>query len=209
MKRLSALALALLAPAAFANITPSGGLPTGVGPFIFSYDATLASDANALVGAAPTSNPVANTTPGIGAFFTIYDFAGYITGSCTGPSGWSCTVQMLGYTPTNVAPVDSGLLPNITWTHTSGADIIGSPNGVELGRFSASSIYGQTTQISYTSRTVKNSGLQAGTTAANVGFISGPRAPDAVPEPGSVGLAGLALGLLAWTSRAKKPAQQT
>jgi hypothetical protein len=196
MKRfiiLTGMALTLCAFAS-ANIIPTNTtITTGAGPFTWTYDLQLSSDQNVNSGAAPTVNPVAQTNVGQGGFLTIYDFAGYVAGSCKGPTGWTCTAQNVGFTPSDVVPIDNTAVANITWTYTSGATILGQPSGVDLGLFSAVSIYNTPTQVSYAARGIKNLGGQTGTISDNVGNTSG---PTFTPEPASLVTMGAGLGLL-------------
>lgn len=142
MKRLATLCLLALVPAlTFANIIPTGRAPQGLGPFTWVYEFQLSSDQDAENGSSPGSNPVSMLTSGLGAFVTIYDFAGYESGSCTGPAGWNCTAQNAGFTPDRVAPLDQLDVVNLTWTYVQGPAIRGGLSGVDLGAFSAVSIY--------------------------------------------------------------------
>lgn len=207
MKRLSALCLALILPAvASANIIPTGTTVTGAagGPYTWSYDMQLSSDQDVIAGVIPPSLSVPHADLSYGAFVTIYDFAGYVAGSCTGPSGWTCSVQNVGYTPDDTLPTDDPTLPNLTWFYTSGPTLTGQPSGADLGFFSALSIYNTIDLVSYAARAQKNNGSSAGTTADNVGTTRGPQAPLDIPEPGSLALAGMSLALLGYTSRQRR-----
>lgn len=192
--RLSLICLAALAPAlAMANIIPSQTTITGTGPYLWTYNLQLAADQTVVPGPIPTGSGVSNLEFVSGSLITIYDFDGYVAGSCAGPTGWTCTTQFIGITPIDVVPIDNAGILNLTWVYTSGSPISGQPNGVDLGMFSAQSIYNTVTQVSYASRAVKNVSGQAGTIGDNVGQTQGPTAGRAIPEPGSLALAGLGL----------------
>lgn len=196
MKRISLACLMALVPlASWANIIPTGTTITGagLGPYTWSYALTLSSDQNAEAGLAPVSPTVPHVNRSFGAFLTLYDFAGYVDGSCTGPTGWVCLVQNTGFTPDDVLPHDSPAITNLTWVYTSGPTLSGQPSGIELGAFSAKSIYNRITSVSYTARGLKNNGGSTGTIADNVGDTRG---PNGAPEPASLALAGLALALM-------------
>ena len=195
MKRFSltcvlALALCTLCAVATASITPASPVITGTGPFTWTYDLQLAVDQNVNSGTAPAASPVPHTNLSIADFFTIYDFAGYITGTCAGPAGWTCTVQNVGYTPDDVVPTDDATIINITWAYTGGSTLLGQPSGIDLGNFSAQSIYGQSTSVYYTARAIANSGPQIGAVADNVGNTTGPVIAFSVTYDGNTNTGG-------------------
>jgi hypothetical protein len=204
MKKLSALCLAAFLPLmAHANIIPTNTSITGAvgGPFTWTYQVQLASDLDVHSGLAPTQPIVPHLNGNTGGFLTIYDFAGYIAGSCTAPAGWTCSAQNVGFTPDDTLPNDDPGLPNITWVYTSGLTLSGDPLGLDLGLFVAKSIYNNVDLISYTSRATKNNGASIGTIADNVGTTAGPVASQAIPEPASLALAGLGMALAAFASK--------
>ncbi len=203
MRRAPLLCLLTLALSSttFANIIPTSTTITGAGPFTWTYDLQLSKDQNVNSGIAPTINPVPHTNLTFAGFFTIYDFAGYISGSCTAPSGWVCTAQKLGFTPDDVVPTDNANIFNITWAYTSGPTIVGQLGGVDLGLFSAKSTFGTPTQVSYAGRGIANGGPQIGTIADNVGNTQGPL--GVVPEPASLLLFGTGIAGLAGMLRKK------
>jgi hypothetical protein len=203
MKKLGPILVLSLAPViTWANIIPTGTTITGAGPiYTWTYNLQLSSDQNVNSGNPPTDILVPPDNVDFAGFFTIYDFAGYQVDSCDGPIGWQCTAQLLGFTPSDVIPIDNPTLYNLTWAYTAGSDILGQPDGVDLGDFSAHSIYDTITKVSYTSRGIANTGAQEGTIADNVGNTDGPMG---VPEPPLVLLLGLGIGILATTIKATK-----
>lgn len=208
MKRFAMLCvLALtLCVVAMANLTPIGLAPTGTGPFTWAYQVTLSAEQNAISGPAPTISPVPHGPGNVAAFITVYDFAGYVPGSCSGPVGWTCTAQNVGFTPDDVVAADDAAIVNITWTYTSGATISGAPTGLNLGLFSAQSTFGTSAAVRYSARGSQTI-LGQPVIADNVGNTQAPTAP-APPPPTPLPptliltLSGLALaGLAAFAAR--------
>ena len=204
MKRISLTCLLALLPVmASANITTTVDSISGTGPYVWTYNFQLSRDQNAESGLQPVDTTVPHVNRDFGSFLTVYDFAGYVAGSCTGPAGWLCTAQSIGFTPDDVVPLDNASLINLTWVYTSGPTLVGFPDGRDLGLFSATSIYDTSTEVSYAARGVKSTGLSAGTIADNVGRTRG---PTEVSEPGSLALAGMALLLLVGRTLPKRRA---
>lgn len=199
----TACLLAVMPAMAWGNIIPTGTSITGTGPYVWTYNLQLARDGNVNSGLPPTPALVPHENIGFAGFVTIYDFAGYIDGSCTGPSGWVCTAQDVGFTPDDVLPTDNRAITNLTWAYLSGPTLTGQPAGLDLGMFSASSMYGDATLVHYVSRTIKNQGPAIGTIADNVGST---HAPVDVPEPSVLALSGLALALAGTLARRRRAA---
>jgi len=211
MKRLSSYAvLAAVAAAATLSSVPAKAnlIPTLINvvpvgsEFLWSYGITVAPDQRIVSGPAPTTNPVPSDDTTFGSMITLYDFAGYVPGSCLGPVLWVCTDQAIGFTPDDVIPTDLAAFLNITYVYTTGPDI----EGPFVGGFSLRSVYDLVTLIDYSGRGVKTGGPSDGTIAANVGQTAGPNVFDlevGVPAPGALGL--LALGLFGLTRRRSSP----
>jgi len=104
--------------AAQATLIPTLGSvnPSGGNTFVWSYDIGLAFDQNANGGGAQSVNPVPPSAS-VGDFLTIYDFRGFVSGSCFVPGGWACQTQAIGFTPNTQTPADSNLT-NLTFTRT-------------------------------------------------------------------------------------------
>ena len=100
--------------------------PVG-GAYTWSYGFALSADQNANAGLPPVVTPVPHINLTFGSFLTLYDFTGYVAGSCTAPSGWSCTSQNTGFTPDDVLPNDDPNVANMTWVYTTGPTLSGQP----------------------------------------------------------------------------------
>jgi hypothetical protein len=155
-------AAAILALAARADIIPSittatDITPAGGGDFSWNYSATLTQDESVMTH----------------DFFTIYDFAGYVPGGNTQPTGWTFSAALIGITPGKVTPTDNPNLFNLTWTYT-GTTQIGPQS---LGIFSAVSNTNLPSSGEFASEATKNSGDMAGTKIDNIGNVAVP-----VPE---------------------------
>jgi hypothetical protein len=191
MKKFALFGFLAMAPAAAqADLIPTlDSITGGPGAYTWNYEMQLTEDQKIKPGPQPSSTPVSHTS-GSGSFFTIFDFADYIDGTCAAPTGWACSVQNVGMTPNQVNPVappDNPSIVNLTFTYINGPEI-GGP--LEFMGFSAQSLSNMITRTSFAGRGIKNTGAQAGTVVDNVGNVEG---PVALPAPGSLGLLGLAL----------------
>jgi hypothetical protein len=176
------IAAALLALAARGDIIPSittatDVTPAGGGNFSWNYSATLTQDENVLVH----------------DFFTIYDFASYVPGGNTQPTGWMFSAALIGTTPGKVTPMDNPNLFNLTWTYTGPTQV--GPQS--LGIFSAISNTNLPRSGEFASEATKNSGNLAGTKIDNIGNVAVP-VPEIsalLPMIGVVGFGAIGLAL--------------
>ena len=124
------------------------------------------------------------------SFFTIYDFAGFETGTAFSPAGWSVSVQLTGVTPPTVAVPDSATLENLTFTYTGPPATL--PGGTVVNGFGADSTDTATAIGWFFYKAIKTS---LGTPDYGDGNLEGPTATS-VPEPVSMSLLGGGLALL-------------
>ena len=173
---------AILALVARADIIPSittatDITPVGGGNFSWNYSATLTQDENVVRH----------------DFFTIYDFAGYVSGGNSQPTGWTFSAALIGTTPGKVTPIDNPHLFNLTWTYT-GTTQIGPQS---LGIFSAVSNTNLPRSGEFAAEATKNSGDLAGTKIDNIGNVAVP-VPDMsalLPMIGVIGFGAIGLAL--------------
>ena len=191
------LSLTAVTPAAWAGIIVNKEVkpvasPTTLGDSLFTYDPVLQSDSRLSAG----------------NYFTIYDFAGFVSASI--PAGWQ---MVAAKTPEDVKPVfDKPDAADYTFQYT-GPDIGGSPT--ELGQFVLESIYGSRTRSSFASRDFnKNLGFEIGThtyTYVPVKPVEGDgdTPPIDTPEPATLALVGLGLPVVGLARAIRKRREKT
>ncbi len=139
-----------------------------------------------------------------GNYFTIYDFAGYQSGSgavtSTSPdesfaSYWTLSTAPLGPTPDRLNPQDDPNITNLTFTY-NGPTI---PNGqLTLGNFAAASQFGLTGESFFTATnpTAISGEIDSNITSTLVPVLEEIPAPAQTPEPATMLLAGLGLPVI-------------
>lgn len=139
-----------------------------------------------------------------GNYFTIYDFAGYQSGSgavsATSPDPsfaqyWALSTAAVGPTPNRLNPQDEPTIANLTFTY-NGPTI---PSGqLTLGNFAATSTFGTTAPSFFTAINQRSVGGQSDSnitsTLVPLGTTTPP--PISTPEPTTLVLAGLGLPLI-------------
>jgi len=164
-KFLLTAALACAPLSAGAALIPTETSVTGNGVYTWNYSVDLGSGLIAYSGV-PIAMPGFNTA----AYFTIYDFAGFVPGTCVSPTGWGCSTQNTGLTPATVLPQDDPNIVNITWSYLTGAALTG---GFDLGGFSAMSLSNVVDTTDFTG-SASRVNTPTGSTVASIGSVNAP-----------------------------------
>jgi len=157
-----------------------------------------------VIDLAPVSDEIAP-----GDFFRVYDFARYIPGSASAPSGWTASISLSDSPPPGIVLLhgDDPTLDNLTFTYAGSTPILGGTLGLEIGPFSATTanltpgpppMTSKDFVASITNAIYPSGGLN-GPTFVSEGTVA---VPAPVPEPASLGLLALATPLLLIRRRA-------
>lgn len=203
MKKLFAASLCLAALATSASaglLIVSDPLVTanGLNDFTWTYEVYLEPSGRLT----PQGTPCQAIVQGgvCNGLLTIFDFAGYISGSiATTAADWALgPIQNTGITPLGLTPSDDPSIVNLSWEFVGSANV-DAPQlaALFLGTFSARSIYDRASYTDYAGRTSSLSNQRS----ANLDVTL---APTAVPEPASVLLLGVGILALAGVSRRKR-----
>jgi PEP-CTERM motif len=196
---------ACVASAALIPGLDSGPLQVAAGAYAYNYSIEITAgerlDPAATNGVTcPSNNGTLVQCNPAGTFFTIYDFAGFM--SVTGlPAGWSVVTNLLGVTPSAVTGevVDNPSVVNLTFYYT-GAVVNGDAT---ISGFQIVDAFNTLkTNGSFSSQSTRTDKGVDGTTDQLVGSIVIPTSPIAIPEPAALTLMGAGLaGLALWRKR--------
>lgn len=202
MKHLTGLTILLASVAPFgarADVVPMNARVTTDGLSTWSYRLGSMGAPEVNSPAASGSGPMGAATRSLASSFTLYDFAGYVLGSCTAPAGWICTQEAVGSGGDAELVNDRPDILNLTWHHTSAPDRHGASAAQDLGLFTAQSLYCSGGELSYLARVMPRADARHRSVWRNAGEIQGPTDRAVVAAPATLVLAGLGVALLGLT----------
>jgi hypothetical protein len=154
--------------------------------------------ANASITVALTSDVAGVFTYGISvdslesvnstSYFTIYDFAGYESGTIFAPAGWTSSAALVGKTPSTVIVPDSGSLYNLTFSYVGPPTSL--PGGTVVNGFGADSTAPSEVVGWFSYQAIKTSLATIDQGDGNL------EVPTGTPEPMTMSLVGGGLALL-------------
>jgi hypothetical protein len=167
--------------AAVAGLTWAGvGIAQAdINPVVSPSNPTVVNNGNGTYTYTYAVEVTSGETVESGDNFTFYDFYG-LTGTPTGPSGWTVSVSNNATPPTGTVPVNDPTVPDVTFTY-SGPNITGGPTS--LGNFSLVSIYGTVNNNpfhNFTGDAHETGGMPNGNLTQYKNPVN-----TAVPEPGT------------------------
>ncbi len=188
-RTLAALTFVVMATRAEAGLLPVSATPTlqQDGNTRYTYGVVLTSD----------------STLKTGDYFTIYDFAGLVPQSNVQPANFTLSVSNVGRTPPGTVPANDATLPDLTWTYTGAATLIGQTG---LNNFSVVSTNAPSqTTTEFTALTHRQiDGQPDSNITETLVPGSGSAITTGVPEPATLALFAIGLPFAAFVRRRRQ-----